>query len=74
MIPKNKMSGNLCSVCRTIISSEPGNNLMCPKCQEESIMLLKSVINSATWTEGLYSEDIYLSNEIKGFLIELIYD
>ncbi len=74
MLPINKISGNICSICKTIISSEPGNNLMCPECQEKAIMLLKSVINSATWTEGLCSEDIYLSNEIKELLKELIYD
>ena len=70
MNPINKMSGNLCSVCRTIISSEPGNNLMCQKCQEKSIELLKELVKT--------DDDIFkISNVIvksSGFLKELIYD
>ena len=50
MNPINKMSGNLCSVCRTIISSEPGNNLMCPKCQEKSLEILKESYPNARHT------------------------
>lgn len=45
MKPINKISGNVCSVCRTIISSEPGDNLMCPKCQEKAIELLQQIIS-----------------------------
>lgn len=70
MIPINKISGNLCSVCRTIISSEPGNNLMCPKCQEESIELLKELIRT--------NDDIFaiikVMDKSSRFLKELIYD
>ena len=68
MNPINKISGNLCSVCRIIISSEPGNNLMCPKCQEESLELLKELVK----TNG----DIISISEViiksTNFLIELI--
>ena len=70
MIPINKISGNICSICRTIISSEPGNNLMCPKCQEESIELLKESIRT--------NDDIFAIIEVMDkssrFLKELIYD
>ena len=70
MIPINKISGNLCSVCRTIISSEPSNNLMCPKCQEESIKLLKELVETG--------DDIFAIIEVMDkssrFLKELIYD
>lgn len=45
MNPINKISGNICSACRTIISSEPGNNLMCPKCQESTIELIQQIIS-----------------------------
>ena len=70
MLPINKISGNICSICRTIISSEPGNNLMCPKCQEESIKLLKELVRT--------NDDIFAISEVivksSRFLKELIYD
>jgi predicted RNA-binding Zn-ribbon protein involved in translation (DUF1610 family) len=70
MNPINKISGNLCSVCRTIISSEPGNNLMCPKCQEKSIGLLKELIR--TNDDILKISDVIVKSS--RFLKELIYD
>ena len=70
MIPINKISGNLCSICRTIISSEPGNNLMCSKCQEESIKLLKELVE--TDDDVLKMSDVIFKSS--RFLKELIYD
>ena len=70
MVPINKISGNVCSACRTIISSEPGNNLMCPKCQEEALELLKELVKT--------NDDIILISDVivksSRFLKELIYD
>ena len=70
MIPINKISGNICSACRTIISSEPGDNLMCPKCQEEALELLKELVKT--------NDDIISISEVivksTNFLIELIYE
>lgn len=78
MKPVNKLGGHLCSVCRTIISSEPGYNLMCPKCQEKAITMLKSVIHYCNLPEEEITdgEVIDFINELKisEFLIELIYD
>ena len=70
MKPINKLSGNMCSICRTIISSEPGNNLMCPKCQEESMELLKELIK--TDDDVLKMSDVIFKSS--RFLKELIYD
>ena len=70
MLPINKISGNICSICRTIISSEPGNNLMCPKCQEESIKLLKELVE--TDDDVLKMSDVIFKSS--RFLKELIYD
>ena len=70
MNPINKISGNVCSACRTIISSEPGNNLMCPKCQEKSIELLKELIR--TNDDILKISDVIVKSS--RFLKELIYD
>ena len=53
MAPINKISGNLCSICRTIISSEPGNNLMCQKCQQKAIELLQLTMDGNFLPEEL---------------------
>jgi len=37
----------------------------------KSIELLSKIKNSKTWVEGIYSENIYLSNEIDEFLKEV---
>ena len=70
MIPINKISGNTCSICRAIISSEHGNNLMCPKCQEESIKLLKELVEIDD--DVLKMSDVIFKSS--RFLKELIYD
>ena len=72
MNPINKISGNLCSVCRTIISSESGNNLMCPKCQEKSLEILKESIRFLNGVpNGKYGDNYVLCSKIDEFLERL---
>lgn len=53
MNPVNKMSGNICSICRIIISYEAGNNLLCPKCQEKAVELLQLTMDGDFLPEEL---------------------
>lgn len=43
MQPINKIRGNVCSICGEIITSEPGQHLMCPKCQKNILDILSKL-------------------------------
>lgn len=43
----HKLSGNICNLCRTIITETYSEHLICPNCQEKAIKIVKIIRNDA---------------------------
>ena len=75
MTPINKLSGNICTTCRTIITQTKGDQILCNKCQEESLYLLSKVVRFMNLVpNGKYGSHYKLCGKISKFIREVDYD